>query len=309
MLAEGALDLPRPGHGGTAQRWEALAGWGRTDLALARLAEGHADAAAILSEAGRLPVVGALYGVWAARSGNTGARLHSGSDGLFLSGCVRFCSGAGSLDRALVLADPPVDGSDGLLLVDVALVDAGVRRRPESWRTAAMDAADTQDVEFDDVTVGPDDLVGDAGWYTGRCGFASGGAGVAAVWWGGAAGVVDRVLGHLPGAPDAHQLAHLGELHALLEASEALLRRTAAEVDAAPQGDHRLAAAVVRCAVEHAVRQVVDRAPRMVGPGPLSRDALLATALADLQLYVRQHHGERDHAALGEQLVARTRFQ
>jgi hypothetical protein len=45
----------------------------------------------------------------------------------------------------------------------------------------------------------------------------------------------------------------------------------------------------------------------MVGPAPLSRDAELARAVADLQLYVRQHHGERDHAALGEQLLTERR--
>ncbi|HVF13096.1 MAG TPA: acyl-CoA dehydrogenase family protein [Acidimicrobiales bacterium] len=306
MLSGGALDLPRTGHGSTQQRWVALAGWGRRDLALARLAEGHADAVAILAEADRAPEAGLLYGVWAARSGGTGARLRRGSRGLMLGGSVRFCSGARSLDRALVVADPS-DGPGELLLVDVALTDGRVRARPETWQTAAMDAADTQDVDFDDLPVDPGAIVGDPGWYTGRPGFAIGGAGVAAVWWGGARGVLDRVIGHLPEAPDAHQLAHLGELHALLEASDALVARAAAVVDATPAGDHRLTVATVRSAVERAVREVVDRAPRMVGPAPLSRDAELAHAVADLQLYVRQHHGERDHAALGEQLVARWR--
>ena len=75
------------------------------------------------------------------------------------------------------------------------------------------------------------DLVGRPGWYVARPGFALGGAGVAAVWWGGAAGVLDRVLDHLRPVPDAHQLAHVGELHAALAASDALLAQTAAMVD------------------------------------------------------------------------------
>lgn len=307
MLAEGTLELPRPGGGSTARRWAALAGWGRHDLVLARLVEGHADAVAILAEAGRLPVPAVLYGVWAARSGGSGALLRRGRGGLVLGGGVRFCSGAGVVDRALVVAGPPVDGPGDFLLVEVVVADARVHRRPGTWRTAAMDATDTQDVDFDDVPVGPDAVVGEPGWYTARPGFAIGGAGVAAVWWGGAAGVLDRVLGHLPESPDPHQLAHLGELYALLEAADALLGRTAIVVDAAPGAEHRLAVAVVRSAVERAVREVVDRAPRMVGPAPLSRDAELACAVADLALYVRQHHGERDHAALGAQLLARWR--
>ena len=301
LLATGGLDLPLPGAGCTSERWAALAGWGRRDLAFARLAEGHTDAVAVLAEAGRSPEQGALYGVWAARSGGAFAQLHDSGDGRFLRGTVRFCSGASFLDRALVVADLPAAGPP--VLVDVAVADHRVTRRPESWQTAAMAAADTQDVDFDDLPVDGDGIVGAAGWYTGRPGFAIGGAGVAAVWWGGAAGVLARVVGHLPADPDAHQLAHLGELHALLDATDALLGRTAAAVDAAPGADHALAAAVVRSAVERAVREVLDRAPRMVGAAPLSRDPALARGLADLGIYVRQHHGERDHAALGSRLL------
>ncbi|MDQ6796690.1 MAG: acyl-CoA dehydrogenase [Actinomycetota bacterium] len=307
LLVDGDLDLPRPGDGRTAQRWAAFAAWAQRDLTLARLAEGHCDAVSILAEGGRLPAAGMLYGVWAARSGDTATRLRRGPDGLVMTGTVRFCSGATSLDRALVVADQPGDATGGPLLVEVALPDGRVRPRPEIWQTAAMDAADSQDVDFDDVPVAPTNVVGDPGWYTTRPGFAVGGGGVAAVWWGGAVGVVDRVSSHLGDVPDAHQLAHLGELHALLQAADALLGRTAAAIDAEPGADHRLAVAILRSGVEHCVRAVLDQAPRMVGPAPLSRDARLARALADLQLYVRQHHGERDFAALGEQVLTQWR--
>ncbi|HKN99202.1 MAG TPA: acyl-CoA dehydrogenase, partial [Pseudonocardiaceae bacterium] len=50
MAGSGALDLPLPGAGQTARRWAALAALGRCGLALARLAEGHTDAVAILAE-------------------------------------------------------------------------------------------------------------------------------------------------------------------------------------------------------------------------------------------------------------------
>jgi len=226
-----------------------------------------------------------------------------------MTGTVRFCSGATSLDRALVVAEQSGDATGGSLLVEVALPDGRVRPRPEAWQTAAMDTADSQDVDFDDVPVAPTSVVGDPGWYTTRPGFAAGGGGVAAVWWGGAVGILDRVSSHLGDAPDAHQLAHLGELHALLQAADALLGWTAAAIDAEPGADHRLAVAIVRSGVEHCVRAVIDQAPRMVGPAPLSRDAELARALADLQLYVRQHHGERDFAALGEQVLAQRRHR
>ena len=156
MLAQGALELPRPGGGSTSRRWAALIGWGRHDLALARLAEGHTDAVAILAEADRLPVPAALCGVWAARSGGVGARLHRAHGGLGLGGSVRFCSGAGLVDRALVVAEAPADAVGDPLLVEVALADTRVHRRHGTRRTAAMDDTETQDVDFDDVPVRPD---------------------------------------------------------------------------------------------------------------------------------------------------------
>jgi hypothetical protein len=313
MLQVGDLDLPLPGAGHTARRWAALADWGGRDLSMARLAEGHVDALAILAEAGRAPIPGALYGVWASRSGGAAVRLERKRTSSVLTGTVRFCSGARVVDRALVVVDPADDSSSSeRLLVEVDVGAPGVDPEPGSWCTAAMADADTLDVAFREVAVADADPVGPPGWYVARPGFALGGAGVAAVWWGGAAGVLDRALGHLRPVPDAHQLAHIGELHAALAASDALLGRTAAAVDEpghhdGPAADHGLAVATVRAAVERATREVLDRVPRILGPAPLSRDAELARALADLALYVRQHHAERDHAALGGQVVDRWR--
>ncbi len=291
-LAAGELELPLPGSGATRRRWARLAAWGRADLPFARLAEGHTDAVAILAEAGRRPAPGALYGVWAARPGGRGARLQHTADRSLVHGSVRFCSGARVLDRALVVA---ADDAEPPVLVEVGV--AGARPDPESWRSAAMAASDTLDVEF--VAAPVDEVVGPPGWYTSRRGFLAGGGGVAAVWWGGAAGLLDMARRHLPAEPDAHQLAHLGELTALLEAADALLDRVAAVVDEPTGPDLELPIARLRAVVERVVREVLDRVPRMLGAGPLSGDADLARRLADLGIYVRQHHGERDHAALG----------
>jgi alkylation response protein AidB-like acyl-CoA dehydrogenase len=289
LLAAGELDLPGVGGGTTAERWAVLADWGRRDLATARLVEGHTDAVAILAEAGRRARPDALYGVWAARSGGTGALLSAGPHGRVLHGTVRFCSGARSLDRALVVA---LDDGGASHMVDIALDDPRIAPDPDSWQTVAMAGADTLDVRFDEVPVPDDALVGGPGWYVERPGFAAGGAGVAAVWWGGAAGALDRIVTHLPAEPDAHQLAHLGELHALLRAADALLGRVAGAVDRASDmstGVDPIVVAEVRSAVERAAREVLDRGPRMVGPAGPSRDAGLARHLADLEIYVRQH--------------------
>ncbi len=292
MLRDDELTLPDPGRGDTVRRWAALARWGRSDLPLARLAEGHVDAVAILRELGARPQPDACYGVWAARPGGVGARLAGGPGAGRLSGTVRFCSGSHDLDRALVVAS-----GDGMMLVDVALDQPGVRVEG-TWAAAGMRASDTLDVTFDDVPVPDGTLVGPPGGYLERPGFWWGGAGVAAVWLGGAAGVLDDVLDGLTNADD-HRLAHVGALHAELQAVDALLVRTAEAIDADPTHAHRTAVWTARAAAERACRSVLDRAPVAAGVTGLAGSATLAARLADLQVYVRQHHGERDLAALG----------
>lgn len=295
----GDLDLPDPGVGKTAERWDALADLGRRDLALARLTEGHTDAVSILHQAGHPVRRDALYGVWAARSGGTGAVLHGGR----LTGTVRFCSGAHGLDRALVVA---VNG-DHTLLVEVDLTDPRIERRADTWQPLGMDASDSPDVVFAGIPVADADIVGEPDFYADRPGFWWGGGGVAAVWHGGAAGVLSRTIEllHAGKEPDEHQLAHLGALHTALAASGALLLSTADGIDTDPKADASLPVWLCRASAEEAARQVVDRVPRITGPTALSRDRAFAQSLADLQLYVRQHHAERDLATLGRRIFDR----
>jgi hypothetical protein len=51
--------------------------------------------------------------------------------------------------------------------------------------------------------------------------------------------------------------------------------------------------------VEHAVDEAITRTGRALGPKPLAMDAEHAQRVADLTMYVRQSHAERDLAALG----------
>jgi hypothetical protein len=61
--------------------------------------------------------------------------------------------------------------------------------------------------------------------------------------------------------------------------------------------------AVVADAAERTLRQV----GHALGPAPLAFDEEHARRVADLELYVRQHHAERDLARLGELMVTRHR--
>ncbi|MGZ6804520.1 MAG: hypothetical protein ACXVFU_15860, partial [Nocardioidaceae bacterium] len=140
----------------------------RLDLCLARLVEGHADALRILDQA-RAAARPGVYGVWASRSVGTGLRARRAAPGWRIEGELRFASGVGLIDRALV----PVwtgDGHHRLLDLDVAGLPA--ERGP--WTNAGMDASRSFTVTVD-TTVPEEDAVGGVDFYLDRPGFAVGG--------------------------------------------------------------------------------------------------------------------------------------
>lgn len=59
----------------------------------------------------------------------------------------------------------------------------------------------------------------------------------------------------------------------------------------------------MRALTEAAAADVLGRTGRALGAGPLSHDEAHSRAVADLTVYLRQQHAERDLARLGE-LVA-----
>ena len=63
--------------------------------------------------------------------------------------------------------------------------------------------------------------------------------------------------------------------------------------------DGRVDRAANRAVVETAVEETITRTGRALGPGPLAQDAKHAGRVADLTMYVRQSHAERDLAELG----------
>jgi alkylation response protein AidB-like acyl-CoA dehydrogenase len=294
-VESGRLNLPLPGCGRTRERWDALADLAGEDLSLVRLAEGHADALAILAELGALaPPAGRRWGVWAAQPPGPGLTASRGEAGWRLDGTKQYCSGARSCTDALVTATAP----DGDRLFAVSTRD--LWPVPGSWPATGMAASDTLDVRFSDIPAEP---VGAPGGYTRRPGFAHGGAGVAACWYGGARAVGGTLLAAAAQRDvGPHALAHLGAVDIALSTAKTALDRAAAEIDADPDdrgGGGRLRALRVRALVEATCAEVMNRVGRALGAGPLSRDEAHSRRVADLTVYVRQHHAERDLAELG----------
>ncbi|MFT4070073.1 acyl-CoA dehydrogenase [Paraburkholderia sp.] len=298
--------LPLPARGDTLVRWRALADVAACDLGLVKLFEGHTDALAILAELdGPPPPEASRWGVWAAeapdacvRAADAGVRRSGDAAAqLRLTGTKAWCSGARALSHALVTAwldDEPV-------LAAVALNQASISIDTSKWQAVGMQATASADVTFDAT---PATLVGAPHAYVRRPGFWQGGAGIAACWYGAAARIGRTLRDACARRADAHRLAHLGATDVALEAAAAVLRETAAWIDAYPSVDAQVVALRARLVVETAASTVIEHATRALGAGPLCRDARFARALADLPVFLRQSHAERDLAALGERLAA-----
>ena len=277
----------------TRDRWEALATLGALDLGFARAVEPHWDAVSILREAGHALPDGPA-GVFAAEGGDD--PLVAAPDGT-LSGTKPWCSLADRLDFALVTAGV-ADGSRQLFAVD--LRQPGVRPHPGAWHARGLTEIPSGPVRFDAVTAHP---VGAPGWYLRRPGFAWGGIGVAACWFGGAVGIARTVHEAAAERPNPYLLMHLGAIDRELEDARRALAEAAETIDTGDP-EPRLLAKRVRATVARACEQVIQRAGHALGPAPLALDAAHAKRVADLQLYVRQHHAERDLASLGEALAS-----
>lgn len=302
LVRDGFDELPLPGGGRTIERWRVLAEVAAHDLSLAKLFEGHADALAILAELGSPPPpAGSTWGTWCAETPGADVRV----TGPALEGQVRldgrktWCSGAATLTHGLLTARND-DGSS--CLVAVALHQPGVRVTDEGWAAVGMAATRSVDVVFAEA-VGT--LVGPSGAYLARPGFWQGGAGVAACWYGGSVALGDALLRATAAKPDAHRLAHLGHVDIALAAAAATLREAAAWIDRHPKADARQVALRARLAVEHGASEVLRHAGRALGAGPCCRDARHARLMADLPVYLRQSHAERDLETLGADLAAK----
>jgi alkylation response protein AidB-like acyl-CoA dehydrogenase len=305
MVAARILDLPLPGRGRTAERFDALSALGRLDTTTGRLAEAHTDALAILAElAGRsLPGMDdEVWGVWAAEPPNARvvARQQDGDDWR-LRGRKAWCSGAGTCTYALVTAW----AGDGQRLFAVDLHGAGVETVDDGWPMPALAGTDTRSVDFADARARP---VGAARAYLDRPGFWHGAVGVAAVWYGGAVGVADALRRRLTDhEADDIDRVHLGSVDRSLWAARSALLAAAAAIDADPGDDGGVASVVAlrtRAVVEASVASVIDRVGRALGPAPLTRDEAHARRVVDLALYVRQSHADRDLADLADRVLA-----
>lgn len=292
QLSDDGLDrLPQPGGGETLRRWQALATVAGSDLSLLKLYEGHTDALAILAELDSAALPG-TWAVWGAEPPGASVAISGRESGFVrISGRKPWCSGAAVVEHALVTVKDEQQRSQ---LVAVTLAQPGVNIGSGGWNAVGMAATQSVTVEFDNAQAR---CVGGPGEYLQRPGFWHGGAGIAACWYG-AAGRLASYLRH-GHSDDPHAMAHLGAVDAALAGAAGALRECAGWIDENPAACSELAARRVRAQVEGAVEAVQWHVGRALGATPFCRDRRFARLAADLPVFLRQSHGERDLAHLG----------
>ncbi|HFL2185161.1 TPA: acyl-CoA dehydrogenase [Pseudomonas putida] len=292
--------LPLPGHGRTLERWRALARVAGCDLGLAKLYEGHTDALAILAECGAPQHAhDGIWGMWAAEPPDARAHIVARhGERVQLQGRKAWCSGALQIDRALLTAWE----NDQPQLVAIELSHPSQRIQAEQWQAVGMASTASVTVEFDNS---PGLAIGTPGQYLSRPGFWQGGAGIAACWYGAAEALAGYLREHCnKPRPDPHADAHLGAVDAALYGARAALRECAAWIDQHPQDDASFEVRRTRAQIEQAVEQVIQHVGRALGATPFCRSSHFARLSADLPVYLRQSHAERDLAELGQQVTS-----
>jgi alkylation response protein AidB-like acyl-CoA dehydrogenase len=277
----------------------------KADGSVGRVLDGHLNgverlavqAPAELADA-ELPLVrqGLLrVGVWGGDprpgEGDTARVQNPGSGGdERLSGVKTFCSGAGALDRALVLVR--ADEAPAPVLVWIDLRDDATVEIDESWyRSSGLRASQSHRVVFHRAPVlarfGPPGAISAQPWF-GRDALRT-----AASWAGMADRAVELALDELAGRPGRGTVEELaaGRMLTAQRTISAWLDTAATAMDRAA-GDLRNVALHGRVAIGAAAREILDEAARACGSYPFATGGGLDRVRRDLDLFLLQHRLE-----------------
>jgi len=282
------------------RQWELLLEVAAIDVAVARMLEPHVDALGILTEAGHEAPDGSTWGVYAAEAPAHVLTVCADAEQTAIDGEKAWCSLATELSHAIVIAGS--DGGSHACAVD--LRDPGVQAQPTAWPSVGLREIPSGSVAF---TKTPVTVVGPPNWYLERTAFAWGGIRVAACWFGAAVGLARNAVrrhSKRSNPPSAGEML-IGQLEAAILSIRSVLAQAAAAADGCDEYSRARAwalALTVRNIVYSGVRRIQHLSREIAGPAALTGDVGFAKADADLTVYISQHHGPRDEAALGTEL-------
>lgn len=312
LAAAGALRSPPDGLVGEARLVRAVAA---ADASTARILDGHLNGIERLRLAVPDPLRSAelaqihegklLIGVWGAdpvAGEGPPARLEQAGGRLVLRGVKTFCSGAGGVQRALVIAVDE-DGSRRLVYLDTSermSVDRGW------YRASGLRSSESHRVEFHDTPVLA--LLGGPGELSREPYFSRDAIRTSATW----AGLADCILAETVAALhlarlDAVQTHGLGRMRVAQGTIDRWLQHATTELSRLEDPRPDLAPAVLavecRVALYECALLISSQAARVCGSRALIGASTLDRARRDLDLFLLQHRLDPKISKLGAELV------
>ncbi|WP_419730434.1 acyl-CoA dehydrogenase family protein [Lichenicola sp.] len=270
---------------------------GRGNLSLGRLYEGHVNALKLIVRYGTDTQVAAaaadvrdghVFGIWVTEGADP-VRLFETAEGFRLSGEKLFASGACTLTRPLITAQPDV-GPPRLV---VAKLGPDRNASPTIGGLCGMRGAVTGRCSFEGLAVSPEQLIGAPGDYLRQPEFSAGAWRGIAVALGGIDRLVDLLRAQLDGrgrASNPHQAVRIGEALIARETAAFWARRAAllAEGGAFEAGDVAGTVNLARIACEQAGLKVIELVQRGLGLQGFLQTNAAERAMRDLATYLRQ---------------------
>ena len=267
---------------------EALRLVGRGNLAVGRLLEAHINAVRLVVRHGDPAAIaadvrdGRLFALWVTDPPGAGLTVRDGG----LRGRKLFCSGAGSVSRAVVTARDPA----GAVVLAIANLESGATATALEGGLTGMRAAGTGGMLFDGV---PAAVFGAPDDYLRQPDFSCGAWRTVAVTLGGLEALVAEAIAQLRQRgrdSDPHQQARIGRCLIARESARLWVTQAARrgeDADADPQG----AAAYVnlaRLAVEQHCLDAIQLVQRSLGVSAFIRPNPIERLCRDLAVYLRQ---------------------
>lgn len=203
-----------------------------------------------------------------------------------LRGVKTFCSGAGGLQRALVLARTETAGPPVIVWID--LTDRRVEIDGSWYRAHGLRASVSHRVVFHDAPViarfGAAGAISSAPWFSRDA------LRTAATWAGMADAALDSALAELAARPTRGPIEGLaaGRMITAHATIELWIAHAAQAMDGSAPNLAQIAI-TARAAISDACRSLLDEAARAVGSRPFARGGGLDRARRDLEVFLLQH--------------------
>lgn len=287
---------------------------GRANLAVGRIFEGHVNALQLihvygtseqfLKAAADVRDQNCIFGVWNTEPQN-GVRFTQ--DGAIqMHGKKSFASGAGYIQRAIVTGKLP---KQGWQMSIVALDRVQLEIDKSSWQPIGMEATASYHVDFSNVRLDRNELLGEPDDYYRNPLFLGGAIRFAAVQLGAAESLLNllrQFLIETKRVDDPYQLARIGEIAIAVESGRQWVLQAGDHFNRwRTDGDRMMSFAnMTRIAIQEICLKTIDLTERCIGARGLLAPYSFARILRDLQMYLRQAGPDKALASVGQHILA-----